>query len=85
MMMKSQTNKLGALNMTEEHRSFKHRWTSFWNEERGIGTLEMIMIVAVIVVIAVAFRKFIFGWVEGLFTDADAKMDEFKTGEISLP
>ena len=66
--------------------NLKQNVIHFWRDEQGIGTLEMIMIVAVIVVIAFAFRKWIFNWVDGLFADADSKMAEFKSEDsISLP
>ncbi len=64
----------------------KQFWLKFWKDERGIGTLEMIMIIAVIVVIAFAFRKWIFSWVNGLFTDTNDSMNNFKnTTDINLP
>lgn len=50
----------------------------FWRDEDGIGTLEMIMIVAVIVIIAIAFRKWIMKWVGELFTSTDEGITDFK-------
>jgi len=49
----------------------------FWKNEDGIGTLEIIMIVAVIVIIAVAFRKWIMKWINGLFQNADQEVTNF--------
>ena len=41
---------------------------SFWQEEEGMGTVEILMIVGVLVAIAVIFRGAIKGWVEDLIT-----------------
>lgn len=49
----------------------------FWKEEDGIGTLEIIMIVAVLVVVAIAFRKWIMKWLGDLFNRADQSIDNF--------
>jgi Flp pilus assembly pilin Flp len=57
----------------------KDRWLSFWKEEEGIGTLEIIMIIAVLVVIAIAFRRWIMNWISGLFQQADNSVADFKT------
>jgi hypothetical protein len=50
------------------------KWRSFWNNEEGIGTLEILLIVAVIVIIAIAFRKWIMKWVNDLFHKADLEI-----------
>lgn len=42
-------------------------WKTFWKNEDGIGTLELLLIVAILVVIAIAFRKWILKWVGDLF------------------
>lgn len=49
----------------------------FWENEEGIGTLEMIMIVAVLVIVAIAFRKWIMKWLGDLFQGADKSIDDF--------
>jgi Flp pilus assembly pilin Flp len=46
----------------------------FWKEEEGIGTLEILLIIAVIVIIAIAFRKWIMKWVKQLFEGADSEI-----------
>ncbi len=46
-------------------------WSRFWKEEDGMGTLEVILIIAVIIVIAFAFRKWIVKWVNELFNSTD--------------
>ncbi|MDB5053107.1 MAG: hypothetical protein JWM44_1157 [Bacilli bacterium] len=43
----------------------------FWREEDGIGTLEILLIIAVIVIIAIAFRKWIISWVNKMFSDVN--------------
>jgi Flp pilus assembly pilin Flp len=46
----------------------------FWKEEEGIGTLEILLIIAVIVIIAIAFRKWILKWVKHLFAGAESEI-----------
>lgn len=43
----------------------------FWNDEDGLGTLEILLIIAVLVIAAIAFRKWITQWVKNLFTQAN--------------
>lgn len=38
----------------------------FWQEEEGITTVEILLILAVLVIIAVLFRKTIVQWVENI-------------------
>ncbi|MFD2612170.1 Flp1 family type IVb pilin [Paenibacillus gansuensis] len=54
--------------------NWKESWKMFWKEEEGLGTLEMIMIVAVILILAVAFRKWIIGWFEKLLGQANNEL-----------
>ncbi|MCJ7840228.1 hypothetical protein MUB24_04730 [Lederbergia sp. NSJ-179] len=51
---------------------------NFWNDEEGMQTLEIMLIIAVIVVIALAFRKQITGWVTSLLQFGDSKIMEFQ-------
>lgn len=46
----------------------------FWQNEDGIGTLEILLIIAVIVIIAIAFRKWIIKWLSELFSKADSSI-----------
>jgi Flp pilus assembly pilin Flp len=57
-------------------------WRTFWKEEDGIGTLEILLIVAVIVIIAIAFRKWIMKWIYALFQGADQEITN-QTGTIN--
>lgn len=43
---------------------------NFWNDEEGLQTLEIMLIIAVIVVIALLFRDRIMGWIEDLLNFA---------------
>ncbi|WP_409346949.1 Flp1 family type IVb pilin [Paenibacillus sp. MBLB4367] len=51
------------------------RAAAFWKDEEGLGTLEVLLILAVIVIIAVAFRKWIMKWVGDLFNKADTEIN----------
>lgn len=51
---------------------------SFMQDEEGLGTLEMLLIVAIIVVIAIAFRKWIMKWVKELFDRAETDMNDIR-------
>lgn len=58
----------------------KQSWsgiTSFWKQEDGIGTLEMVLIVAVILIIALAFKNKITEVVENMLKYMDSKSKEF--------
>lgn len=55
------------------------KWKNFWIDEDGIGTLEILLIIAVIVIIAIAFRKWIIKWLTDLFSKADSSI----IGEIN--
>jgi Flp pilus assembly pilin Flp len=47
---------------------------SFWQDEEGLGTLEILLIVAVLIAIAIAFREYIINWINELFGQADGQM-----------
>lgn len=51
---------------------------NFWSNEEGIGTLEMVLIVAVILIIALAFKKQITDIVDGLLETVKTKSEGFK-------
>lgn len=53
-----------------------NRLRQLYRNEEGISTLEIILIIAVIVIIAIAFRKWIMHWVQKLFDSANNKMQE---------
>ncbi|WP_199614564.1 Flp1 family type IVb pilin [Paenibacillus alkalitolerans] len=58
----------------------------FWKEEDGIGTLEMLLIVAIILVIAIAFRKWIMKWVNDLFQKTQGQVtNTVNDNTIQLP
>jgi Flp pilus assembly pilin Flp len=66
------------------------KWISYWKqlmkEEDGIGTLEMLLIIAVILVVAIAFRKWIFEWVNNLFTKTNQNVqDTLNENTVILP
>jgi Flp pilus assembly pilin Flp len=54
----------------------KRVWTRFWREEDGLGTLEILLILAVLVVIAVVFRKWIISWVNDLFQSTEQELNK---------
>lgn len=64
----------------------KDRWIAFWKEEDGIGTLEMLLIIALVLVIAIAFRKWIMAWVDQLFQRTnDNVTDTLNENTIRIP
>lgn len=59
----------------------KQSWNgmkSFWKQEDGIGTLEMVLIVAVIIMIALAFKDKIKAVVDDMLKYMGQKSEEFK-------
>ncbi|MCJ8013141.1 hypothetical protein MUG84_15525 [Paenibacillus sp. KQZ6P-2] len=53
---------------------------AFWKQEDGLGMLEMILIIAVIIIIALLFRKELLRIVQRLLNKVDQKSDEVFTG-----
>lgn len=45
-------------------------------EEDGIGTLELLLIVAIVVALAIVFRKWIFSWVNELFEKTQEQLTD---------
>ncbi|GIQ68254.1 hypothetical protein DUZ99_04400 [Xylanibacillus composti] len=60
-------------------------WMRFWKEEDGLGTLEILLIIAVLVAIAIVFRKWIIEWVNTLFTNTQSEMDKLDSESILEP
>lgn len=56
-------------------------WNKFWKEEDGLGTLEILLIIAVLLIIAIAFRKWIVRWVGELFNSANTEINS-QSGSI---
>lgn len=55
----------------------KNRMKRFWKDESGIGTLEMILILVVILIIALIFKDEITELVDKLFRSVNTKSEEF--------
>ncbi|WP_410770022.1 Flp1 family type IVb pilin [Fontibacillus sp. BL9] len=53
----------------------------FWRNENGLGMLEMILIIAVIVIIAVIFRTQLKEIVTSLLGKAKSKTENFMDGQ----
>jgi Flp pilus assembly pilin Flp len=64
----------------------KHSFLKLMKDEEGVGTLEMLLIIAVILVVAVAFRKWIMLWINDLFQSTNENvMDTLNENTIELP
>lgn len=48
----------------------------FWKEDGGIGTLEIVLIIAVIIILALLFKDWIIALLQKLMGDADDKANE---------
>ena len=57
--------------------TLKNKWKLFWQEEDGLGTLEMLLIIVVILIIALLFKNQIMGLVNKLLNTINTKSDEF--------
>lgn len=55
----------------------KNGMKRFWKDESGIGTLEMILILVVILIIALIFKDEITELVDKLFRSVNTKSEEF--------
>lgn len=49
---------------------------NLWTEEDGLGTVELVVIIAIIVVIALLFRKQIESFITDLFNKTKTKSNE---------
>ncbi|MFC6331772.1 Flp1 family type IVb pilin [Paenibacillus septentrionalis] len=49
---------------------------SFWRNEQGIGTLEIVLIIAVVVIIFLLFKDFIVEFVEKLVSGSENELKE---------
>ncbi|UJF35953.1 Flp1 family type IVb pilin [Paenibacillus hexagrammi] len=52
---------------------------AFWKDEEGLGTLEILLIVAVLVAVAIIFRKWIVSWFQKLIGDANTNLTNDST------
>ncbi|MDX9797215.1 MAG: Flp1 family type IVb pilin [Arcobacteraceae bacterium] len=57
--------------------TFKEKIKDLWLNEEGMGTLEILLIIAVLVVIALLFREKIIGWVSTLLEKSDTQINQF--------
>ncbi|GIP44535.1 hypothetical protein J45TS6_29940 [Paenibacillus sp. J45TS6] len=55
----------------------KNKMIRFWKEEDGLGTLEMILIIGVIIVIGLIFKNQITAIVNKLLDQVNTKSDQF--------
>ncbi|WP_370872567.1 Flp1 family type IVb pilin [Paenibacillus zeirhizosphaerae] len=54
-----------------------HGLKQLWEEEDGLGTLEMILIIAILIAVAIIFREQITKIISGLLDKADQKSNDF--------
>ncbi|MBO7747751.1 multidrug transporter [Paenibacillus sp. MWE-103] len=45
----------------------------FWKNEEGLGTLEVVLIIAVVIILALIFKDWIIGLLQSLMDNADEK------------
>ncbi|MFC4601021.1 Flp1 family type IVb pilin [Cohnella hongkongensis] len=53
-----------------------HAWRALRDDEDGIGTLELVLIVAVLIAIVLVFREEIIGFLNSLMDRVESKSDE---------
>ncbi|WP_336759555.1 Flp1 family type IVb pilin [Paenibacillus sp. USHLN196] len=58
----------------------KNKVNAFWKEEDGLGTLELILIIGVIIIIALIFKDQITALIKSLLSKVDTKSNEFFPG-----
>ncbi|QHW33215.1 multidrug transporter [Paenibacillus rhizovicinus] len=54
-------------------RKLKQAVRSFWKNEEGLGTLEVVLIIAVVIILALLFKDWIIGLLKDLMGSADEK------------
>ncbi len=58
----------------------KNKVNALWKEEDGLGTLELILIIGVIIIIALIFKDQITALIKSLLSKVDTKSNEFFPG-----
>lgn len=56
-----------------------------WNDDEGLGTLEILLIIAVLVAIAIVFRKWIISWVNTLFDKSQEEIEKLDMSGLKDP
>ncbi|TVX94532.1 multidrug transporter [Paenibacillus agilis] len=51
----------------------KSQWKRFWKEEDGLGMVELVVIIAVVVFLALLFREQISGFIKKIIGGAEQK------------
>ncbi|MDQ0111151.1 Flp1 family type IVb pilin [Paenibacillus harenae] len=57
-------------------KKIKNAVRKFWKSEEGLGTLEIILIIAVVIIIALLFKDWIIELIERLMGKADDQADQ---------
>ncbi|RAP77063.1 Flp1 family type IVb pilin [Paenibacillus montanisoli] len=57
-------------------KNVKKAWLAFWKNEEGLGTLEVVLIIAVVIILALLFKDWIIALMQKLMGDADDKANE---------
>lgn len=57
----------------EKMRNWKRAARKFWNNEDGLGTLEVVLIIAVVIILALLFKDWIIDLLKSLMGSADEK------------
>ncbi|MBP3965783.1 Flp1 family type IVb pilin [Paenibacillus lignilyticus] len=57
-------------------KNMKNALRAFWEDEEGLGTLEIVLIIAVVIILALLFKDWIIALMEKLMGDADDKANE---------
>ena len=57
----------------------------FWAEEDGIATVEILLILAVLIIIAILFRKTIMEWVQNMLGDLFRNADPSEMNNTPTP
>lgn len=47
----------------------------FWMDEEGMGTLEVVVIIAALIAVGLLFKKEIYSWVSGLLSKGKTSTD----------
>ena len=58
-------------------KAVKHMLTNFWKDEEGLGTLEILLIIAVLIAVALLFKDKIIEWVERILNKSDTELNKF--------
>ena len=72
-MIEAESEKTKTIQAGKDELNMKYWWKRFWKEEDGIGTVEMILILVVLISLVIVFKKQLTSLVNTIFSKIRSK------------